>query len=257
MQLNYSSYGSESLPALIILHGLFGSSDNWHSFGKIFGEYFHTFTLDARNHGRSPHSEIFQYDAMAEDVSDFIRQRHLSSASLLGHSMGGKTAALTALLYPEIIDKLIVVDIAPRSYKSHHDSVLEALTSLDLGRYRFRKDIDETLAARIPEIPVRQFIMKNLSRDNGGRFRWKMNIQVIEKNYSKINEELPNDRQYGRAVLFMRGEYSNYIQIEDFPLIKKLFPSAEVVTIKKAGHWVHADSPAEFADRVIEFLKHA
>jgi esterase len=252
--LHAQSYGSDSLPPLLILHGLLGTSDNWHSFGQMFGKSFRTFALDARNHGRSPHSEVFQYRAMADDVVEFMIHENLPSASLLGHSMGGKTAALVALLYPERVDKLIVVDIAPRSYQSHHDQVFDALTSIDLSQFEFRKDIDEVLSSKIPEVSVRQFLMKNLVRDQADRFRWKMNLEVIEKNYAQINEELPRDRQFDKPTLFIRGANSEYIQMSDLPLIGELFPKAELVTIHEAGHWVHADAPEEFAANVLDFL---
>jgi pimeloyl-ACP methyl ester carboxylesterase len=254
MHLHSTAYGSESLPALLILHGLLGSSDNWHSFGRRFGEHFRTIALDARNHGRSPHSDVFNYRAMADDVGEFMTHHHISSASLMGHSMGGKTAALTALLYPELVDRLIVIDIAPRSYQAQHDQVLDALTSLDLNIFRYRKDIDEALAVRIPEPPVRQFLMKNLVRDDSGCFHWKLNLEVIEKNYSQINEELPQDRQFHGPALFIRGEKSEYIQMEDLPLIGRIFPKAELVSIKNAGHWVHVDAPEELFETVLEFL---
>jgi esterase len=254
MHLHYKVYGSESLPALIILHGLLGSADNWHSFGKYFGERFRTFIPDARNHGRSPHSEVFTYRAMAEDVREFLQQQNLVSASLLGHSMGGKTVALTALHYPELVDKLVVVDIAPRSYRAHHDQIFDALVSLDVGTYEYRKDIDEALSKKVPEDPVRQFLMKNLIRGDSGQFQWKMNLEVIKKNYAQINEELPNDRTFDKPTLFMKGENSNYIQMDDLPMIHQLFPQAELVTIKNATHWIHMDAPKEFTEKVLDFL---
>ena len=238
----------------MILHGLLGSSDNWHSFGQRFGGHFHTFALDARNHGRSPHSDQFNYLVMADDVVEFMKQHGISSASLLGHSMGGKTAAYAALLHPELVDKLIVVDIAPRSYKAHHDQVLDGLTSLEVSAFQYRKDVDEALALKIPEIPVRQFLMKNLARHESGGFQWKMNLEVIEKNYARINEELPRDRQFHGPTLFIRGSKSGYILMDDLPGISRLFPKAELVTIKGAGHWVHADAPEDFTKTVLDFL---
>jgi pimeloyl-ACP methyl ester carboxylesterase len=254
MHLHYTAYGSESLPALIILHGLLGSSDNWHSFGKIFGERFRTFIPDARNHGRSPHSEVFNYQAMADDVVEFMTQHRIPSTSLMGHSMGGKTAALAALLHPELVDKLIVVDIAPRSYQAQHDQVFDALTSLDLNAFQYRKDIDGALASKIPEASVRQFLMKNLMRDDSGLFHWKLNLDAIEKNYAQINEELPRDRRFHGPALFIRGENSEYIQKDDLPFIGQIFPKAELITIKNAGHWVHVDAPEEFSKTVLYFL---
>jgi len=254
MRLHYHAYGSESLPALIILHGLLGSSDNWHSFGKIFDERFRTFIPDARNHGLSQHSEVFNYQAMVDDVVEFMTQQHISSTSLMGHSMGGKTAALLALLHPELVDKLIVVDIAPRSYQAHHDQVFHALNSLNLNAFTYRKDIEEALALKIPEVSVRRFLMKNLMRDDLGLFHWKLNLNAIEKNYAQINEELPRNRQFQGPVLFIRGENSEYIQMEDLPFIGQIFPKAELVSIKNAGHWIHADAPEEFSKTVLDFL---
>jgi esterase len=254
MYLHYSVYGSESLPALIILHGLLGSSDNWHSFGKIFGERFRTFIPDARNHGRSPHIEGFNYQAMAEDVREFIQQQNLFSVSLLGHSMGGKTAALAALLYPELVEKLIVVDIAPRSYEAHHDKIFDTLVCLDLSVFRYRKDIDDALRENGHEASIRQFLLKNLMRDAFGQFQWKMNLEVIKKNYARINEELPNDRTFDKPTLFLKGEKSNYIQMDDLPMIRQLFPQAEVVTVKNTAHWIHIEAPKEFSEKVLDFL---
>jgi esterase len=254
VQLHYHSYGSESLPALIILHGLLGSSDNWHSFGIKFGERFHTLALDARNHGKSPHSDVFDYPSMAADVVEFMSQQNIRAASVLGHSMGGKTAALAALLYPDTVDKLIVVDIAPRSYRDRNDQIFGALHSIDVNAFSFRKDIDTALSATISDFGIRQFLMKNLGRNESGRFYWKMNLEAIEKNYDRINEELPRARQFDKPALFIRGGRSEHIRQSDFPLIRELFPAAQIATIKNAGHWIHADAPEEFFSRVMEFL---
>ena len=191
---------------------------------------------------------------MADDVAEWMVQHHIASASLLGHSMGGKTAALVALLHPDLVDRLIVVDIAPRSYQAHHDQVLDALTTIDVNAFEYRKDIDDALSGKIPEASVRQFLMKNLARDESGRFHWKMNLQVIEKNYAQINEELPQDRCFAHPALFIRGGISDYIQMEDLPLMMKLFPGAEITTIKHAGHWVQVDAPEEFYQTVLDFL---
>jgi len=255
MHLHSHTYGSEYMPALMILHGLLGSSDNWHSFGKKLGERFRTVIPDARNHGRSPHSDLFDYRTMAEDVVELLMHHHIASTSLMGHSMGGKTAALVALNHPELVEKLIVVDIAPRSYEAHHDQIFHALTTLDLNVFHYRKDIDEALTLNIPEAPVRQFLMKNLRRDESGLFHWKLDLDAIEKNYARINEALPRDRQFHGPALFIRGENSEYIQMDDLPFIGQIFPKAELVTIKNAGHWVHVDAPEEFFETVLDFLE--
>jgi esterase len=254
MNSYFREYGSSSAPPLVILHGLLGSSDNWHSFSQRFSEHFHTYALYARNHGRSPHSDHFNYQVMAEDVVEFMAQHRISSTSLMGHSMGGKTAALISLLYPECVQRLIVIDIAPRVYTTHHDQVFDALLSLDVSSFKYRKDIDETLSQKITDVSVRQFLMKNLMRDNSGRFHWKMNFAVIEKNYTRINEELPQGRQFHGPTLFICGENSDYIQMKDLPLISQNFPKAQFVIIKNAGHWVHMDAQEEFSNVVLEFL---
>jgi len=162
LNLHFTTYGDASRPTLIILHGLLGSSDNWHSIARRLSDHFHVCTIDARNHGRSPHSEEFDYPVMVNDVVNFMYRQKRATASLLGHSMGGKTAAWMALLHPELIEKLIVVDIAVRSYQAHHDRIFDALTTLNLRILQSRKEVDQALSDRIPEPHVRQFLLKNL-----------------------------------------------------------------------------------------------
>jgi pimeloyl-ACP methyl ester carboxylesterase len=243
------------LPALIILHGLFGSSDNWHSVGNVFSKHFFSLVPDARNHGRSPHSDEFDYQVMTNDVAEFIQQQHLASVSLIGHSMGGKTAMLAALQHPELIDKLIVVDIAPRAYPPEHELIFEALNSIDLSAMVRRIDIETKLAQHISDAATVQLLMKNLTRDEQGKFRWKMNLPVIQKNYESINNSLLSQQtRFEKPALFIRGEHSEYILMEDLKPIAELFPRAELVTIKNAAHWVHADAPDDFAQTALEFL---
>ena len=243
------------MPALIILHGLFGSSDNWHSLGNVFGERFYTLIPDARNHGRSPHSDDFDYQVLADDVVEFIQQHRLASASLLGHSMGGKTAMLVALQHPELIDKLIVVDMAPRAYPPEHEIIFEALNSINLSVMVRRIDIETKLAQHLADEATIQLLMKNLARDEQGKFRWKINLPVIQKNYDSINTALPTQQmRFEKPALFIRGEHSEYILLEDLRPIAALFPRAELITIKNAAHWVHADAPEDFAQTVLEFL---
>jgi esterase len=251
MELNYKSYG-EGHP-LIILHGLFGSLDNWYTLGKRFGEFFKVFALDQRNHGRSPHSDTFNYPVMAEDLKEFMLNQDISSAYLLGHSMGGKTAMQFAVTYPEKVDKLIVVDIAPRPYPSQHSEIFDALYSLDLSAGN-RNEIDEALAERVPVSSVRQFLLKNLTRDDSGSFKWKMNLDGIYKNYDEINRGLETDLRFVKPALFIRGGNSQYIQQEDTTIIKNIFPEAKIATVAGAGHWIHAEAPNELFRLVIDFL---
>lgn len=251
MLLHYQSYGAGN--PLIILHGLLGSSNNWHTLGKVFGEQFRVFALDARNHGRSPHAEDFNFTVMADDVREFIEQQNLQSASLLGHSMGGKTAMQLALTYPHLVHKLIVVDIAPKPYPRLHDEIFETLSTTRLEMFNSRKAVDEALAARIPDFAARQFLMKNLSRDDFGKFRWRINLPVIQQNYDAIAAAIESNRTYEKPTLFIRSERSGYIESNDLPAIKKLFPQAQVVGVD-VGHWIHAEAPQEFARIVLEFL---
>ena len=251
MQLNYQSYG-DGFP-LIILHGLFGMLDNWHTVGKMLGEHFQVFLVDQRNHGRSPHSAELNYGVLADDIRDFIVQHRISSCFLLGHSMGGKVAMTVALRYPELVTKLIVVDIAPRSYSSFHDSILGALTSLDLSSLASRQAIDDALSVRIQGAPVRQFLMKNLARNDDGSFRWKMNLSVISSKYQEILKEVNSNAAFSNPALFIRSKKSSYIGEMDLSDIKRLFPHSTIVDFE-TGHWVHAEAPGQLTNTVTEFL---
>lgn len=252
-KLFYKEYG-EGHP-LIILHGLLGASGNWHTLSRtVFSEHFRVLTVDQRNHGRSFHSDRFDYPAMAEDIWHFLDELEIDSIYMLGHSMGGKTAMYAALAFPERIDKLVVVDMAPKEYPPHHAPIIEALQGIDPSEYESRSDIDDVLAESISSYRIRQFLLKNLDYD-GEQYRWKMNLDAIAENYNKINQGLDTDRTYEGPTLFIRGETSDYIRDDDLPLIRKNFPQAELVTIDGAGHWVHADAPDAFADVVVDFLQ--
>jgi esterase len=252
MHLVYHSYGDRG-EALIILHGLLGSSNNWHTVAKKLGHTFRVFALDARNHGRSPHHESMTYEAMADDVREFMEEMSINSAFLLGHSMGGKTAMQFALRYPEKIQKLAVVDIAPRAYNRQHDYIFDAISSLDLHRFSRRSEIDTALSTKIPNETTRQFVMKNLVRDDTNRFRWTMNLPAILKHYDEINGALNSSRPYDKPTLFIRSNKSGYITIEDEVQIKKVFPDARIIGLD-VGHWVHSEAPEEFVKIVKEFL---
>lgn len=254
MHLFFQSYGQG--PPLIILHGLLGASGNWHTLNsRVFAQHFEVFALDQRNHGRSPHSPVFDYPTLAADVRDFMDQQGIIQAHLLGHSMGGKTAMQFALTCPDRLQKLIVVDIAPRAYAPRHTVIFDALRSLDLTRLGSRKEIDDALATTIPEAAVRQFLMKNLERDGQGAYRWKMNLDALYQNYDQISRGLAHEGSYEGPTLFVRGGRSDYIQDTDRDTILHHFPKAEHITIPEAGHWVHAEAPGPFADAVLSFLR--
>jgi len=252
MKLNYQRYG-QGRP-LLILHGLFGSLTNWHTLSKRLGEHYEVFAVDQRNHGSSPHSAEFNYVEMAADLREFMRDRQLASAYLLGHSMGGKTAMQLALTDPDLVEKLIVVDIAPKAYPPHHDEIFDALCELELSRYTSRSELDQALAGKIAGLTTRQFLLTNVTRDEAGRFTWKINLDAIRQNYPAIIGGLEQAGRFDQPTLFVRGATSDYIQDEDAALITSIFPQARIATIDGAGHWVHAEAPAAFFNVVREFL---
>nr|QRD81034.1 lipolytic protein [uncultured bacterium] len=255
VELAYRSYGTDG-PPLLILHGLLGSSDNWHTLAsKAFAPHFRVFTLDLRGHGRSPHARPIDYPTMAADVLAFMDAHEIDRAHVLGHSMGGKVAMELALTAPERVDRLVVVDIAPRAYEPRHRVILDALQAIDPARYDSRRAIDEALAAHVPEAPIRQFLLKNLQYDpDTRRYTWQMDLEGLIRYYDRINEAIADGRQFTGPVLFVKGEHSDYITEADLPAIRRLFPAARLVTIPGAGHWVHADAPEAFAREVLAFL---
>jgi esterase len=254
LHLNYKIYGNSGHP-VIILHGLLGMLDNWQAQSKKYAEAgFKVYALDQRNHGKSPHSDTFNYEAMANDVRDFMKEHHLSSAHVLGHSMGGKTAIQFALTFCELVDKLIVVDVAPRRYASAHDEILDAMCSLKLRELHTRQQANDAIAKRIPEFHLRQFILKNLTRTEDGELKWKVNLSIIKKHYPEIADDITADGVFDKPTLFIKGGRSKYITDDDKPRIKKLFPRSAILTIKDAGHWVHSEKPEEFGNSVLKFL---
>jgi esterase len=253
MRLNFQSFGRGQ--PLIILHGLFGSLENWHFISQKLAADFQVVAVDQRNHGHSPHAAEMSYQLMVEDLKEFLANQHLDTANLLGHSMGGKTAMLFALTYPESVQKLIVVDIAPRAYPNHHREILSALSSLTLSSFKSRAEMELQLASSIPDLAVRRFLLKNVKRNQAGSFYWQMNLAAIQANYARLSEEISSHRSFEKPALFIRGERSDYIRDEDVPAIEKLFPRVEHHTIAGAGHWAHADAPEAFLRKVREFLK--
>ncbi len=252
MDFHHRGYGRGT--SLVILHGLLGSLDNWGTLAKKWSERFHVFTFDARNHGRSPHSQAMNYSVMAEDLLGIMGEHDLAPAHLIGHSMGGKTAMFFATQHPDLVKKLVIVDIAPKHYTRRHDHIFSALMGLDLKEFTTRKEVDDDLAAKIPEFSTRQFLMKNLARTESGRFKWKMNLRVLNDHYPSLSEALPKEARCPNPTLFVRGGRSTYILDEDKPLLKHHFPNSQLLTVKNAGHWVHADASAELDRIVSEFL---
>lgn len=253
MQLHFKESGRGRV--VILLHGLFGSSDNWHPLALRLAESFRVFAVDQRNHGQSPHSDEMNYSLMAGDLNEFIAARGIESATIIGHSMGGKTAMQFALEFPRQVEKLIVADMAPRTYAPAYEKFFTAQLALDLKSFSTRQEIEDALAPEIPNLALRRFLLKNLGRNSAGEFLWKINLQGISDNYLRLGASVSASAPFAKPTLFLRGGKSNYINPEDEPLIRELFPHSEIQTIAEASHWVHADAPDEFLRRVFDFLR--
>lgn len=224
------------------------------SIAKQLGEQFEVYVPDQRNHGQSFHHPTFNYEAMAEDLHNLVDRHQLKEPIVVGHSMGGKVAMFYAQKYSQNLSKLVVVDIAPKAYPVHHQAILEGLNRIDLTQVKTRQDAQAQLAPLVPEIGIRQFLLKNLSRNPEGGFQWKLNLPVISEQVSKVGQALPEDAIFHKPTLFLRGELSGYIADEDLMLIEKHFPKAQLDTIPGAGHWVHAQQPQLFLQALINFI---
>jgi pimeloyl-ACP methyl ester carboxylesterase len=237
---------------IVILHGLFGSSDNWLSIAKVLSETHKVYTVDQRNHGQSPHSDEFNYPMMADDLKGFIEEHQIVNPIIIGHSMGGKVAMQFAVNNPAMLEKLIIVDIGPKAYPVHHDRILEGLCALPMADLKSRGDADKHLAEYVSDMGTRQFLLKNIGRNSEGFF-WKINLSVIRDNIEIIGHGLQGDT-FDKPTFFINGKNSNYIVKGDQALIEEHFPNVEFSTIENAGHWVHAEQPADFLKVVMEFI---
>ena len=256
MQLYFKELGQGDGAPLVMLHGLFGSSDNWFNVAPRLG--CKCYALDLRNHGHSPHSEEMDYALMAGDVAEFLDAQKLEAANVLGHSMGGKVAMQLALTYPARVRKLVIVDMAPRPYSPEHQPIFEVLLALDLKQFHSRREIEDALAPGIPDLTLRRFLLKNLAHEpqDARAFKWRIPLPVIFTNYPKLCEPInPQGRRFERPALFLHGGQSPYVSEADVPQIRKLFPQAVIETIPQARHWVHAEAPDDFVRYVSEFLK--
>lgn len=237
---------------MIILHGLFGFSDNWQTHAKKFAEYYRVILVDLRNHGHSDWSDEFSYDIMVDDLKELCNELHLKNILMIGHSMGGKVAILFAQKHKELLDKLVVVDIGVKAYPMHHQHILAGMHAIDLPKIQLRKEAEEILKRYIDSDGVRQFLLKNLYWKDKGQLAWRMNLKVLEREMENILSSLP-EKEVMLPTLFIRGELSNYILDEDIEQLEDQFPDSEIITIKDAGHWVHAEAPEEFVDAVLGF----
>ncbi|MFY8181701.1 MAG: alpha/beta fold hydrolase [Flavobacterium sp.] len=241
---------------LLIIHGFLGMSDNWKSFGALYASKgFQVHILDLRNHGKSFHSEDFSYDIMAQDVLEYCQNHNLNQVSIIGHSMGGKVAMLFATNYPEMVEKLIVADIGPKYYAPHHQDILAGLNAVDFTSKPDRASVEETLYPFIPDFGTRQFLMKNLYWKEPGQLDFRFNLKVFNDKIEVIGTALPEEAQFEKPTLFIRGGNSRYILDSDLLEIKKHFPNFELVTIPNVGHWLHAENPQLFFEETIKFLQ--
>jgi len=268
MELFFRKYG-EAAPPMIIVHGLYGSSDNWVSIARDLSDRFEVYVVDQRNHGQSPHSPQHDYPSMREDLREFMDAQGLRRAVLIGHSMGGKTVMSFAEAWPARVQAMVSIDIAPRSYKNlalasrsapNHSNIIEAMMKLDLSGIESREDADQALAHSIGSERIRSFLLKNLRRDPGGAFRWRLNLEAIAASQDAIFGGMDHDAIAARGgitgfpALFISGGNSEYIRAEDHQAIRDIFPTAEFVTIPGAGHWVHAEQPALLVKTIRYFL---
>ncbi len=264
MKLFFRKNGNGS--PLVIVHGLYGSSDNWVNIGKRLAEKHTVYMLDQRNHGRSPFAETHTYNDMRNDLAEFFEQQNIEKATLLGHSMGGKAAMWFAADFPEKVEKLVIADIAPKDYlllKDNsqlylHQNILLAMQEIDFSIIKSRNDVDDFMAEKLDDKRIRQFLLKNIEKDKATKlYRWRVNAEVLYDHLDEIvggvNKNWFDDRIPITAypVIFIHGMLSNYIMQEDNQLIKEIYPDARIVDIPQAGHWLHAEQPQKFMEAVM------
>lgn len=241
---------------LLIIHGFLGMGDNWKTLaGKFAQQGFEVHTLDLRNHGRSFHSDEFNYEVMAKDIDEYVNHHKFNDIMLLGHSMGGKAAMLFAADNPEKVSKLIIADIGPKFYPEHHQDILAGLNAVDFSRQPSRSEVESVLDEYINDSGTKQFLLKSLFWKTPGQLAFRFNLEAFNKNIKEIGKELGEEKHFDKPVLFLRGEKSGYIKDEDFEGIKRHFPKAQIKTIAKAGHWLHAENPNDFIEESLSFLK--
>jgi len=255
MDLFYREFGVGQ--PVIILHGLFGQSDNWVTVGRKIADQFHVYIPDQRNHGQSPHASIHSFPAMVDDLTEFIEKHHIDNPIIIGHSMGGKVAMSYALENPGNVKKLVIIDISPREYpeRSIHTQVIGQMLSINLTELKSRQEVEAILQQNLADERVRMFIIKNLYYKLHGQLAWRLNLPVINQSIDNLFEGINYNAHFGRPTLFIRGGKSDYITDIDIPLIMNLFPKAEIKTIPQATHWVHADAPDELCYMLSAFLE--
>ena len=252
MELNFDHVGQG--PNLIIIHGLFGSASNFRTLAKRFGEFYTVYCLDLRNHGNSPHDDDTSFEAMASDIIEFMDRKNIETATIMGHSLGGKVAMQVALTFPTRVSKLIVGDIAPVEYPHHHNRIFDGLNAVSHADVASRKEAEKILADYVDIPAVRLFLLTNLSRQADKSLAWRINVAGLSNGYENIAKK-PHGSPYMGPTLFIRGALSDYVRPEYSPAIHALFPQAEIATLEGAGHWLHAEKPEEYIKMTLDFLK--
>ena len=241
--LLHSKILGESSTEVLILHGFLGSGDNWLSVAReLCKKNIKVHLIDQRNHGRSFHAESFNYDDMCNDLLYYIKHYKITKPVLLGHSMGGKTAMLLSLKYPGLISRVFIMDISPKFYPNHNQHIIDALKKIDLDKFDRRKEIEKVLSKSITMPEIRGFIMKSIFRKSNNKFGIRFNLESLSKNVEIVGEEISSSHKFFKRIFFFKGEKSSYINSSDHSLIYSLFPNAEVIEIKNAGHWLHRDN---------------
>tara|TARA_B100000900_G_scaffold347065_1_gene312079 strand:- start:1247 stop:2017 length:771 start_codon:yes stop_codon:yes gene_type:complete len=240
---------------IVIIHGFLGMGDNWKSHAnKIAESGFKVHLVDLRNHGKSFWSNEFSFDLMVEDIYQYTSYHNISNFYMIGHSMGGNITMLFAKNYPELLKKIIIVDIVPKVYKPHHDYILESLKSLDFKIIKSRNDADFQLSKLISDKRVRQFLLKNLYWKEKDRLGLKINIDILYKFRNKLSLTFNEDLSIKNPALLIHGENSDYVNESDYELMNSLFKNLEIIKVPSAAHWVHADNPKFFLEKTINFL---
>jgi esterase len=251
MELYYREFG-QGRP-VIILHGMFGFSDNWQTIAKQLSQQYLVVTPDLRNHGRSPHTDRHNYREMADDIRELMENNWMFSAIVVGHSMGGKVAMQLAFDHPEMVEKLVVIDMEPTQSEDSNAAVFQALAALDLSKIANRQEAETILREYLTDAGTIQFLLKNITRRDDGSYVWKMNLNVIRSEYSNILSPVSGP-VFEKPALFVRGSKSPYIRDHEWPAVQQLFPKATLNTIEDAGHWVHADQPEALIKVMTDFF---
>lgn len=255
MNILHSKIVGDSNKNIIIVHGFLGMGDNWISQANKFAESgFKVHLIDLRNHGKSFWSNEFSFDLMVEDIYEYITYHNISNLYMIGHSMGGNISMLFAKNYPELLKKIIIVDIVPKAYKPHHDYILESLKSLDFNIIKSRNDADSQLSKLIFDKRVRQFLLKNLYWKDQDTLGLKINLEILFKFKNKLSLVFKENFSFKKPTLFIHGENSNYVEESDYDLMSSYFKNLEIVKVPSASHWVHADNPKFFLEKTINFL---